>query len=149
MKLKIDNFGPISNYTFEINDINLLIGESATGKSIVTKLIYICNTFTRFISYKECDKNLLLSKFQLKLEESFKNSYSDIFQDAYNNFDFTFFYTGEKYINFSHNDKKGYKVDDVISYINYDYADVVVVYYTDPNNSGVMEDLKKKFKNRG
>lgn len=111
MKLKIDNFGPISNYTFEINDINLLIGESATGKSIVTKLIYICNTFTRFISYKECDKDLLLSKFQLKLEESFKNSYSDIFQDAYNNFDFTFFYTGEKYISFSHNDKKGYKVE--------------------------------------
>lgn len=40
---------------------------------------------------------------------------------------------------------EGYKVDDVISYINYDYADVVVVYYTDPNNSGAMEDLKKKF----
>ena len=40
---------------------------------------------------------------------------------------------------------EGYKVDDVISYINYDYADVVIVYYTDPNNSGVMEDLKKKF----
>lgn len=40
---------------------------------------------------------------------------------------------------------EGYKVDDVISYINYDYADVVVVYYTDPNNSGIMENLKKKF----
>lgn len=40
---------------------------------------------------------------------------------------------------------EGYKVDDVISYINYDYADVVVVYYTDPNNSRAMEDLKKKF----
>lgn len=43
--------------------------------------------YARFISYKD----LLLSIRRIA-----------IFQDAYNNFDFT----GEKYINFSHNDKK-------------------------------------------
>lgn len=110
MKLKIDKFGPISNYTFDINDINLFIGESATGKSIVTKLIYICNTFIRFVNSKECDKDLLVSKFQLKVEQSFENSYSNIFQDAYHDFDFTFYYTDEKYIHFYHNYESGYKI---------------------------------------
>ena len=55
MKLKIDKFGPISNYTFDIKDVNIFIGESATGKSIITKLIYISNTFVRFIISKEID----------------------------------------------------------------------------------------------
>ena len=52
MKLEIVKFGPIENSIFDIKDVNIFIGESATGKSIITKLIYISNTFIRFIISK-------------------------------------------------------------------------------------------------
>lgn len=40
---------------------------------------------------------------------------------------------------------EGYKINDVISYINIDYAKNILVYYTDPNNSGYMDIIKNKF----
>lgn len=40
---------------------------------------------------------------------------------------------------------EGYKIDDVISFINMDVANNVLVYYTDPNNSGYMANIKSKF----
>ena len=53
MKLEIVKFGPIENSIFDIKDVNIFIGESATGRSIITKLIYISNTFFGFTSPKE------------------------------------------------------------------------------------------------
>ncbi len=40
---------------------------------------------------------------------------------------------------------EGYKLESVIKFINHDVSDKVIVYYTDPNNSGYMEELKDKF----
>ncbi len=110
MKLKIDKFGPISNYTFDIKDVNIFIGESATGKSIITKLIYISNTFFGFTSPKEI-KYSYNSNIILKMKESFEKSYFNIFQDAYRDFDFTFYYTDEKFIRFTHSNKSQNKVE--------------------------------------
>ena len=42
-KIIIKNFGPIKNAEIDINGINIAIGESASGKSVVAKLIYIFN----------------------------------------------------------------------------------------------------------
>lgn len=39
----------------------------------------------------------------------------------------------------------GYKIEDVISYINFDISEHTIVYYTDPNNSGYMDSIKNKF----
>lgn len=39
-KIKITKLGPLKNYEFEIKQINLLIGEQATGKSTICKAIY-------------------------------------------------------------------------------------------------------------
>lgn len=39
----------------------------------------------------------------------------------------------------------GYKIDEVIKFINQDYAKNVLVYYTDPNNSGYMDQIKNRF----
>lgn len=42
---------------------------------------------------------------------------------------------------------EGYKIDEVIDFINMDVAEHVIVYYTDPNNSGYMDKIKNKFNN--
>lgn len=110
MKLEIVKFGPIENSIFDIKDVNIFIGESATGKSIITKLIYISNTFFRFTSPKEI-KELYNSNIILKMKESFEKSYSNIFQDTYKNFNFTFYYTDEKFVRFTHSNKSQYKVE--------------------------------------
>lgn len=110
MKLEIVKFGPIENSIFDIKDVNIFIGESATGKSIITKLIYISNTFFGFTSQKEI-KYSYNSNIILKMKESFEKSYSNIFQDAYKNFNFTFYYTEEKFVRFTHSNKSQYKVE--------------------------------------
>ena len=111
MKLQIEKFGPILNYTFDIKDVNIFIGESATGKSIITKLIYISNTFVRFIISKEINSNLTNSNIILNLKKSFEKSYFNIFQDTYKNFNFTYYYTDEKFVRFTHSNKSQYKVE--------------------------------------
>ena len=110
MKLEIVKFGPIEDSIFDIKDVNIFIGESATGKSIITKLIYISNTFVRFIISKEVNSNLTNSNIILNLKKSFEKSYSNIFQDTYKNFDFTYYYTDEKFVRFTHSSKSQYKV---------------------------------------
>ena len=110
MKLEIVKFGPIENSIFDIKDVNIFIGESATGKSIITKLIYISNTFVRFIILKGTKDSNTLNTIQ-NLKESFRNSYFNIFKDTYKNFDFTYYYTVEKFVRFTHSNKSQYKVE--------------------------------------
>lgn len=110
MKLEIVKFGPIEDSIFDIKDVNIFIGESATGKSIITKLIYISNTFIRFIISKRTKDSSTLSTIQ-NLKESFRNSYFNIFKDTYKNFNFTFYYTEEKFVRFTHSNKSQYKVE--------------------------------------
>ena len=110
MKLEIVKFGPIEDSIFDIKDVNIFIGESATGKSIITKIIYISNTFIRFIISKRTKDSSTLSTIQ-NLKESFRNSYFNIFKDTYKNFNFTFYYTEEKFVRFTHSNKSQYKVE--------------------------------------
>jgi predicted ATP-dependent endonuclease of OLD family len=42
-RLKIENFGPIKEMSFEFKKINILIGEQSTGKSTVAKLVAAIN----------------------------------------------------------------------------------------------------------
>ena len=111
MKLKIDKFGPIENAIFDIRDLNVFIGESGTGKSIIAKLIYISNTFFRFLNTKEYDQNLATPILQANLQKAFMHSYFNIFKDSYTDFNLTYFYDDEKYIIFSHDTKKEFEVE--------------------------------------
>jgi predicted ATP-dependent endonuclease of OLD family len=48
-KLTIKNFGPIKSVELELGRFNVLIGENATGKSIVGKLLAVCRYFSYII----------------------------------------------------------------------------------------------------
>ncbi len=45
-KLTIRNFGPIKNVELELGRFNVLIGEQATGKSTVAKVLAVCRYFS-------------------------------------------------------------------------------------------------------
>lgn len=48
-RLIIKNFGPIKSVDLELGKMNILIGESASGKSTVAKVLSICRYFTYII----------------------------------------------------------------------------------------------------
>ncbi len=56
-KLIIENFGPIKNIDLDLGKITVLIGEQATGKSTVAKVLAIC----RYFSYITDDSNDILN----------------------------------------------------------------------------------------
>jgi predicted ATPase len=42
LKISIRNFGPISQYTFDIDkDFHLIVGENSVGKSYAIKIVYL------------------------------------------------------------------------------------------------------------
>ena len=57
-KLTIKNFGPIKSADLELSKFNVLIGENATGKSTVAKILAIC----RYFSYIADNKTVIFSK---------------------------------------------------------------------------------------
>ena len=49
-KLIIKNFGPIKEVELELGQFNVLIGENATGKSTVAKVLGVCRYFSYIVS---------------------------------------------------------------------------------------------------
>jgi predicted ATP-dependent endonuclease of OLD family len=52
-KLIIKNFGPIRHVELELGRFNVLIGEQATGKSTVAKLLAVCRYFSYIVNWKD------------------------------------------------------------------------------------------------
>ena len=44
-KLIIKNFGSIKKAEIDFNKINIFIGEQATGKSLIAKVLFFCKNF--------------------------------------------------------------------------------------------------------
>ena len=96
-KIYIKGFGGIKESSFEINKINILIGKSASGKSVSIKLIYFFkNIFREFFDCAENELNKHdLNKKLLSIFEDFFPSESwkdNIFEIKYyyNEVDFAF-----------------------------------------------------------
>ena len=51
-KLIIKNFGPIKSVELDLGRFNILIGEQATGKSTVAKVLAVCRYFSYILEYK-------------------------------------------------------------------------------------------------
>ena len=49
-KLIIKNFGPIKDVELELGRFNVLIGEQATGKSTIAKLLAVCRYFSYIVN---------------------------------------------------------------------------------------------------
>ena len=49
--LIIQNFGPIKSMELDLSKITILIGEQATGKSTVAKVLSICRYFSYIVNY--------------------------------------------------------------------------------------------------
>ncbi len=56
--LIIKNFGPIKSIELDLRKINVLIGEQATGKSTIAKVLAVCRYFSYIVDYRreEVDK---------------------------------------------------------------------------------------------
>ena len=50
-KLIIKNFGPIKSVDLDLGKITVLIGEQATGKSTIAKVLSICRYFSYIVNY--------------------------------------------------------------------------------------------------
>jgi len=59
-RLIIKNFGPLKDVDIELNKVNLFIGENASGKSVLAKLI----TIILDLKNHDFDENILFQKFQ-------------------------------------------------------------------------------------
>ena len=74
-KLEIKNFGGMRNVTIDINKINIFIGEQATGKSLIAKVLFFCKSF--FDYYKT-------AIMQHRSIEEFENKLIEIFESFFN-----------------------------------------------------------------
>ena len=72
-KIKIHNFGGITNLEAEFNQINIFIGPQASGKSITVKLIFFF-------------KNIFSDMLQSVLNEEDKRKFKNKQIDKFNNF---------------------------------------------------------------
>lgn len=66
-RIVIKNFGPIKDVDMEVAGVNVLIGDNGTGKSYISKLIYMFNMFFQklllFVDYKYQLKYLSQEKY--------------------------------------------------------------------------------------
>ena len=91
-KIVIKNFGPIKDAEIEITPLLVLIGEQATGKSTIAKLIYFFKSLSNdFLSryYASQDEKIdLVQDFISATREKF----FDFFGSTYHMGDFTIIY---------------------------------------------------------
>ncbi len=67
-KLIIKNFGPIKSVDLDLGKITVLIGEQATGKSTIAKVLSVCRYFSYIVNFT--NKETELNKFTENLQFS-------------------------------------------------------------------------------
>lgn len=114
-KIHVKNFKAIKDMEIELHNALLLIGEQATGKSTISKLIYYFKSlrqdFTDLI-YEDLDasiNNELWSAFKQKAFDKFY-AYFGSTKHLHEEFEAQYHYAQDKYIALSLNPNKGLKV---------------------------------------
>ncbi len=118
-RIIIKNLGPIKDIELEIKNINILFGPQASGKSLISRVIYFFeNYIDNFVD------NILITNKELSYEEheelifqSFHNKFYDFMQD--NTF-VKYIFDKDIYINIDNKNKTSYftKLKEILVYIN-------------------------------
>lgn len=90
-KISIKNLGPLKNIEkFEVKKINILIGESAVGKSVLAKAVYLFNhlDFLEALFFEEIED----FPFREEREILLKNYFDSYFSEKYKRYSITYFY---------------------------------------------------------
>ncbi|NUN99353.1 MAG: ATP-binding protein [Saprospiraceae bacterium] len=101
-RIIIENFGPIQHLDLEIKDLSLFIGEQATGKSTVAKLIYFFKSLRDELELYLYDRtpiadNLIEDFVYNKIHATFNVMFS-AFKPNTQNFNIIFKYTDTRFI---------------------------------------------------
>ena len=82
-RLVIKNFGPIKSVDLELGKMTILIGEQATGKSTIAKVLAVCRYFS-YITSPDDNNNIYVPMFQGLRDwdiEGYLSPDSEIFYD--------------------------------------------------------------------
>lgn len=111
-RIEIKNFGPIKEAVVEIKPLLVLIGEQASGKSTIAKLIYFFKSLgADFFSayYKsEHDSMNMARDLNTPIREKFYDFFGSTFHLA--DFNITYHYDENRFLQLSLNDKKRLEV---------------------------------------
>jgi ABC-type dipeptide/oligopeptide/nickel transport system ATPase component len=99
-KIIINNFGPIKNAEIEIKDMLILIGEQASGKSTIAKLIYFFKSLGDdfFNNFYKTDRNNYDVTEDIKLP--IRTKFYDFFGSTLHlpDFEIKFYYSEDRYL---------------------------------------------------
>lgn len=70
-KLVIKNFGPIKSVDLDLGKMTILIGDQATGKSTIAKVLAVCRYFSYIVNFNTTDST------DFKVNEQFKEGLND------------------------------------------------------------------------
>ncbi|KOS06969.1 hypothetical protein AM493_13705 [Flavobacterium akiainvivens] len=93
-RLVIKNFGPIKSVELDLGKMTILIGEQATGKSTIAKVLAVCRYFSYIVNYSvSVDK-----QNQFANNEQFSDGLRDWEMDSYLSENSSFYYENPLYI---------------------------------------------------
>lgn len=148
-KIIIKNFGPVKNAEIEITPLLVLIGEQATGKSTIAKLIY----FFKSLSDDFLRRVFILQDFNIKNDISYQKILIDIIQKKFfeffgstsrmNDFTIIYHYNEERNITLSLDSDK----DLVISF-NEDFFEKQLLIELNQNNRAIV-DFRQELEKEG
>lgn len=111
-KIEINNFGPIERASIEVAPLTVLIGQQASGKSTIAKLIYFFKSLGEYFFtsyYNSPDDRFSL---QEDLFFPFRDKFYDMFGNTYDmpDFNIKYWYDTERHIDLTRNSKKRLQV---------------------------------------
>ncbi|AFW97142.1 MULTISPECIES: AAA family ATPase [Nostocales] len=122
-KIIIENFGPIKYAEIEVKKILVLIGEQASGKSTIAKLIYFFKTiqedlFSQIYRDKQNQSLDINSDILSPIQQKFYNFFGPT--NNLPDFEITFYYSfnENKFLKLSNDENKKMKISPIDTFIN-------------------------------
>ena len=122
-KIIIENFGPIQYAEIEVKKILVLIGEQASGKSTIAKLIYFFKTiqedlFSQIYRDKQNQSLDINSDILSPIQQKFYNFFGPT--NNLPDFEITFYYSfnENKFLKLSNDENKKMKISPIDTFIN-------------------------------